>query len=226
MDRIPQKKKSKEETVSMQYVRRFIEYCRQEGITPLLINIPYPADKGEQRAANKIADIAQETGTVYLNMQYMDLVDFRTDMYDENSHLNASGAWKITAFMGRYLAEEMGLGVDGSASRDEEAARISEADQKLWDKQEQEYEGFLEEMVQELKLTSDIFVLLANDHFSAQVAVPKETSLSAQCRELAAAMGERMTITYTGEPFGAPAFKIYERTSGRLICEKQGEGGG
>ncbi len=221
MELISSKKKVKEETVSMQYVRKFIEYCRQEDITPLLINIPYPASKKEQKAANKVADIAEETGVTYLNMQYMDLVDFKTDMYDEDSHLNASGAGKVTAYIGDYLSEECGLGVPGVADQ----ASLDSVSDVLWEEDEKEYTVFLEDMMQGLELTNDIFVLLSNKHFSAEVKVPNERSLSGACRTIGEAMGERLTVSYTGEPFGDPHFKIYDREQGRLICEKDGQFG-
>lgn len=51
--------------------------------------------------------IAQEYGVNYLNFFYEDTgINFFTDCYDENSHLNPSGARKITKYLGEYLQSE------------------------------------------------------------------------------------------------------------------------
>lgn len=49
-----------EETVALQYIRKFIEYCRAEDIEPMLINIPYPASEDAQKAANAAMALAEE----------------------------------------------------------------------------------------------------------------------------------------------------------------------
>jgi len=212
--RIRENRKSAEENVSMQYVRKFISYCRETGITPLLINIPYPTGKKEQKAANKIADIAQETDTAYINMQYLDVVDFETDMYDPDSHLNASGARKVTEYIGKYLADTIGLGHDGSYEGN-----------AAWEQAQEAYELYLEELMRQQELTQNIIVLLSNPYFSAEVELADDAQLSAPCRKLLSEMGERLSVRYTGsvgEESGVH-FRIFAAEDHRLICEKDGK---
>ena len=109
MEPIPPEQKSKPDTTAEQYLRKMIEECRDRGIEVLLIYLPFPAREYEQAEANRVNDIAQEYGLNYINFLNMDLVDFQTDLYDSNSHLNPSGARKVTAYLGDYLKSHYDL---------------------------------------------------------------------------------------------------------------------
>lgn len=93
-----------EDSLGKQYLCKMIEECQDRGIEVLLINIPYPADSISQRHTNSVDSIAEQYGVDFLNLLYEDTgVDFFTDMYDNNSHLNPSGARKVTNFVGQYI---------------------------------------------------------------------------------------------------------------------------
>ena len=109
MTPIPPEQKSKPDTTAERYLRKMIEECRDRGIEVLLIYIPFQASVYEQEEANRASDIAREYGLNYINFLNMDLVDFQTDLYDNNSHLNASGARKVTAYLGDYLKSHYDL---------------------------------------------------------------------------------------------------------------------
>lgn len=97
------------ETRSMQYLIKSIELCKARGIDVLLIHLPYPASEGELIAANTVADVAKTYNVEYLNFFTMDTVDYQTDMHDPNSHLNPSGALKVTDYLGQVLSEQYGI---------------------------------------------------------------------------------------------------------------------
>lgn len=94
------------DTVGIEYLEKMIQLCQSRGIEVLLINIPYPAIEEQIAGARRVYDIAEEYGVNYLNFLEMDVVDFDTDCYDSHSHLNASGAEKVTAYLGNYLREQ------------------------------------------------------------------------------------------------------------------------
>lgn len=98
-DKISSDKKIKRNKVSMDYLYMIIEECKKRDIEVLLTYIPFPAEEVFQKEANTVRDIAEEYNLNYVNFLEMDIVDFETDMYD-SSHLNASGARKITQYMG------------------------------------------------------------------------------------------------------------------------------
>ena len=94
------------------YLRRIIEECRDAGIRVLLTNLPYPCrnNNDEQLYTNAVAYTAEEYGVEYIDFVYLDqFVDYSTDCYDPGSHLNPSGAWKVTDLLGQHLAEAYGV---------------------------------------------------------------------------------------------------------------------
>lgn len=99
-----------DDSLGKQYLCKMIAECQSRGIEVLLVNIPYPANEEQQKWANSVELIAKEYGVQYLNLFYEDTgIDFFTDCYDENSHLNPSGARRVTDFLGAYLQSEYGI---------------------------------------------------------------------------------------------------------------------
>lgn len=100
----------KPDSLGMEYLCKMIEECQSRGIEVLLVYIPYPANEEEQRWANSVDLVAGQYGIRYLNLLYENTgVDFFTDMHDGNSHLNPSGARKITDYLGKYISENYGI---------------------------------------------------------------------------------------------------------------------
>ena len=95
-----------EMTVGRAYLELMIEECKKRNIEVLLTFIPYPVS-GESTWVdiNTVYDIAALHDVKYLDYMSLDIVDFDTDCYDPASHLNPSGAFKVTDYMGRYLRE-------------------------------------------------------------------------------------------------------------------------
>jgi hypothetical protein len=91
-------------TVGEEYLRKMIEECQSRGIDVLLTYLPFPPEEGYQLVANYVYDLADEYGVNYIDFLDMDLVDYRTDLYDGN-HLNVSGARKVTEYLGQYLID-------------------------------------------------------------------------------------------------------------------------
>lgn len=101
----PSQKETKP-SVSISYLERMIEECRAQGIEVLLTYLPYPATAEQQEAANHVFDIAEKYQVEYLDYYTLAAqVDFSVDCYDADSHLNASGAKKVTAYIGQYIME-------------------------------------------------------------------------------------------------------------------------
>ncbi len=99
-----------EMTVGRAYLELMIEECKKRGIEVLLTYIPYPVS-GESTWVdiNTVYEIAAQHDVKYLDYLALDVVDYETDCYDPASHLNPSGAFKVTDYMGRYLLENYSL---------------------------------------------------------------------------------------------------------------------
>lgn len=88
------------------YLRKMIEECKAQGIDVLLTYLPHPSTQEQQREANAVRWIAEEYGVNFVDLVYMDqVVDYSTDLFDSFSHLNPSGAKKVTDFLGRYIMD-------------------------------------------------------------------------------------------------------------------------
>ena len=94
------------ETVGMKYLKRIIEECQRKDIEVLLTYLPFPiANENLWISANTVQKIADEYNVHYINFQEENIVDYEIDCYDSNDHLNPSGAWKVTDYLGQYLTE-------------------------------------------------------------------------------------------------------------------------
>lgn len=97
------------DSVGIDYLGKMINDCRARGIDVLLTYLPFPATEGYQREANRAYEIAEQYDVAYLNFLAMDVVDYDTDCYDARSHMNSSGARKVTDYIGRYIMEHFQL---------------------------------------------------------------------------------------------------------------------
>lgn len=102
------------ETTSMEYCRRFIAWCKENDIVPVFMFIPYSGAVSTPESRENLAtwfaalrSIIEEDGGFFLDMAE-GFVDFDIDMYDLASHLNPSGARKVTDTIGAFLSETLG----------------------------------------------------------------------------------------------------------------------
>ena len=93
-----------EEGEGFAYLRKIIEECQRRNIPLVLYQPPYPIWENEHLGTHTAANIAEEYGVPMLNFPDMNrVVDFYVDCADPGSHLNVSGAQKVTDFLGQYL---------------------------------------------------------------------------------------------------------------------------
>lgn len=133
------------------YLCKMIESCQKRGINVVLMYLPFPASEIQQADANAVYDIAEDFGVPYINFLDLEgIIDYQTDLSDENSHVNPSGARKITSYLGQFLAEQYNL-------RD----KRNEPDYSYWNTDYKKYEALKkknlvkqEDMVKYLMLLS------------------------------------------------------------------------
>ena len=103
--RVPEDPEPAEESgVGYVYLRRILSECRARGIRVLLVSMPYPAKEEAFCIDERIRLIAEETNTPFIDFLHLDSVaDYGTDCYDPRSHLNPSGARKVTDYLGDWL---------------------------------------------------------------------------------------------------------------------------
>lgn len=182
--KVPKDTCMEEETLAMGYIRRFVEYCRAHDITPILTFVPYPAPDYRQIANNSVARLAAEMDVPFLNMLDADLIDVHTDMYDKDSHLNPSGARKVTDYLGRYLTEEMGL-----ASHKDDPAYAS-----LWNADYETYRSFLKQEFKDQQKLTSCLMLLNNENFTGKMQTTAAHRPGDAESRLITALGDNLQI--------------------------------
>lgn len=90
------------ETTGTEYLRKFIEYCQNHSIEVLLVYLPFYADDLSLQEAQTVSQIALEYNINYVNFLNLEIINYATDCYDI-SHLNPSGARKVTDYLGKYI---------------------------------------------------------------------------------------------------------------------------
>ncbi len=94
------------EGVGADYLQRIIDLCREKNIQLLLTMWPINEDTQEDIAAANLAkQIAEANDIPFLNFRRNnELVNFEMDFADKG-HLNSSGMYKVTTFLGNYLLQ-------------------------------------------------------------------------------------------------------------------------
>lgn len=164
---VSQDNKMEEDTVGIAYLRKTIELCQENDIDVLLTFIPFPADKDNQRDANRIYDIAEEYGVNYINfLADVDVVDYEVDCLDEASHLNPSGGKKVTEYIGKYISEHYDI-----------PDRRSFTEYSFW---EDDYQNYLDYKISLLKNQNSLacyLMLLYDNDLACQIAVDEDSNI-------------------------------------------------
>lgn len=94
------------ETIGKEYLQKIINLCKKKEIDIILTYFPYSAPESHQESANVGYLYAEKNNIPYLNFFYEDMqLNYITDCADIGSHLNASGARKVTDYLGQYIVE-------------------------------------------------------------------------------------------------------------------------
>ncbi|MBQ3670762.1 MAG: hypothetical protein II921_04715 [Treponema sp.] len=172
-------------TVSMEYIKKFVFFCRENNIVPILINIPYPADEQQQRGANSARILAEELDVPYYNMLHMNIVDYDTDLSDPDSHLNPSGAYKVTEYIGQVLHDDFNV-----------EDHRPDADYENWNEFYNSYREFLVENFYAHNNFKERLMLLTTSNFSAHIFLSEGTVLDDVEQKLLKQVEDSVTIEY------------------------------
>ena len=169
-----------EYTVSMDYIQRFIDTCRAEGIEPVLIFLPDPAGKEAKLGANSVYNIAEKNGVPYINFTYEEkLVDSQTDFFDTDAHLNMLGAGKITEYLGKYLVKNYDLREQACEAWKEEAGAFREM--------------LLNRAAQQQELTS-LLSMLYSPYYTGELYISGDYEFSAPETAILEELQDRITV--------------------------------
>lgn len=86
-------------------IEKFIQKCKADNIEVLLVTLPYSANNEQRLYGVKLSEVASKYRVNYINFNEKEFfVDEKTD-FSDLSHMNVSGAKKMTEFLGTYISE-------------------------------------------------------------------------------------------------------------------------
>lgn len=186
---IPKETIVNQERLSKKYLQKIIDLCKKKDIDVILTYFPYSAPVSHQEVANSGFIIAEENDIPYMNFFYEDMkLNYVTDCADIGSHLNASGARKVTDYLGQYLRTNYEI-----------PDRRTEEAYAFWNEDYQEYMNF---KIEELNSCDDnilTYLMLLNDSSLETKLYLTEDSLIYQDKvimELVENIGTLGQITY------------------------------
>ena len=158
---------AEEQGAGFAYLRRTIEACQSRGIEILLVHLPYPASENAQMNANTVGSIAEEYGVGFIDFVRLDsVVDYASDCYDQQAHLNPSGGLKVTDYIGAYLTEHYAL-----------EDHRGDAQYAGWQKDEQSYAAYKRSLIAGQDALPSLLMMLHDDSVSASIAVRAQAGL-------------------------------------------------
>lgn len=164
---VPQTEVLQKNTVGMDYLRKIIEDCQRRGIDVLLVHLPYPSTDEQQIAANSVYAIAEEYGVDYLNFVAMDsVVDYGVDCFDSYSHLNPSGARKVTKYLGDYIVQHYDI-----PDRREDERYVS------WFDDYEEYIRYKIKNIDKQETLDTELMLLSDEGFSSCIYIKEDSPI-------------------------------------------------
>lgn len=164
---IAESEKTEIDSVCYPYYLNIIEYCREQGIQVLCAYIPFAASEDEQKIANSIGDIVEQySNCSYANMLNKAILDFNTDICPDNSHLNYSGASKVTMWLGQYLSDNYELDDYGN--------------NEFWIDDYADYYDYKISVINQQTTLPAYLVQLADDDFSADLEVYDQSLLNSE----------------------------------------------
>ena len=149
-------KSPEDSSLGLEYACKIIEECQEAGIEVLVTYLPFPDDSGWQGESNRMKDIAKEYGVNFLDFHtLLEQVNMNTDFFDENSHMNPSGARKVTSYIGNYIMQNYAI----------EDQRENET-YSSWHDDYETYTEFKKENIRKAEELKDYLMLLNDKSFS------------------------------------------------------------
>lgn len=159
---------AKYDVIAREYLERIIKICEENGIELLLINTGYNGNDEMVLFADSIPDIANENGLKYLDYTDMNIIDYACDFQTnaENTHVNVSGAIKLTRHLGKYLIDNE-LAID---HRNEDFADI-------WNEDCKRYRDYMNNELDSLELFEESIEVLYGSRYDVVIDIYDDSIL-------------------------------------------------
>lgn len=178
---IPQDQLMKQRTVALDYIEKFILYCQEQDIIPVLTYIPGEIYIEWQESCNAALALGRELGAEILDMQYMDLLDHETDWYDQGKHVNPLGAKKLTRCLGDFLSTFL-------------PDHRNDLQADLWNRDYVRYLEYMDRQYEDLETLPQFLALAAVGDVTLEISWAPGTDPGELLTKLLDRLGNRVTI--------------------------------
>ena len=208
-EKIPRTQCMEEKTVALEYVEKFVVFCLENDIVPVLTYLPCEISPEWQESCNAALALGESLGAEIVDMQHMDLLNDETDWYDAGGHLNPSGAKKTTRCLGDFLRDRLSL-------PDHRQEDLTAAD---WGGDYTRYLAYLGGRFGELETLPQLLSLGTIDDFAVELWVGPGAALDLLTLQQLRQMGEK-TRLYAGKEASVVSVKV-SGPNGQVLAEKR-----
>lgn len=145
--------------VSMEYIQKIIELCQEKEIKVLLCWLPYRCSEEEQIDMNYGYYLSGKYNIDYLNFLKLDIVNIDTDFKDQY-HLNMSGAYKVTTYLGEYISNNYNL-----------SDYLQDEDIEAWTEKIKEYVKMKNNILESRKNVNDYLMMLSDNTYECEIFI-------------------------------------------------------
>ena len=191
------------------YLEKIIAECQSRGIQLLLTYLPYAAPPEDVEEANAVAGLAEKYGLHYINFLDEDLIDLDTDLFDSFSHLNPSGAQKVTAYLGEYISRHYTV-----------SDRRGDSGYAWMDEALTDYRGYMQSLLADERYLAGYLALLHDASYTPVIHIPAGSpvygsELYLKLIENVSLDGKPALLRQTAES-GAEYLLVVDRSDGKL----------
>ncbi|MBQ3671314.1 MAG: hypothetical protein II921_07560 [Treponema sp.] len=196
------------ETVSIAYARKIISFCRENGIALAFMHIPFSVQ--EKMGAWKAAfeKILEQENIPFIDMST--IVDFETDQYDLDYHLNAAGARKATDYIGSFLREKNMV----PAHREKNIA-------EKWDADYESYESYYDTLISAQTDMASTLMLVNHPSYRTQILTANGFEFGATEKKQIAQLGNSVFLlrAKTRQDFDV-TIEVFREADGKSVAKK------
>ena len=196
------------ESVGIEYARKFINYCRQNEIEPVFMFIPYSEQKNLYEWRDALISILEKENVSFIDLTN-EIVDFEIDQFDQNSHLNPSGAKKVTEVVGRKLVQNFSLN-----------SHKSDVFFSSWKQDYEDYREYIFEKISTQSSFKNLLMMLNNSEVYANVCARDNISFTETEQKLIFENRSRINFLTDNNIDYDVKIEVFSIETNDLICER------
>lgn len=197
------------ESAGIEYAKKFIEYCRNNEIEPVFMFIPYSEQGNLYEWRDALISILEEEKLLFIDLTD-GVVDFDIDQFDQNSHVNPSGARKVTDAIGKALVHNYLL-------------ENHKDDKKFasWNDDYEKYKDFLFSKIEEQSDFKNLLMMLNNSEVYAKMSSKSNVSFNETERKLIFGNWSKIDFAKNDDLDCDVQVEVFSEENNSLICERK-----